>query len=63
MIVTVFPAHPRNGWIAAVRNGDIIIHKRLTAPGYDAEGARAQAVEMFPDHTVIVPALGEKVPS
>ncbi len=46
--------------VVASRHGSIIQHTRLNATYPDWEVARAEAQRMFPDHTVLIPALGER---
>ena len=38
--VTVMDARPRSGWLVALRTGDLIEHRRLTAAKHDPEAAR-----------------------
>jgi hypothetical protein len=52
--VTVMDAKPRSGWLVAHRDGDCIVHTRLTAKKLEIDGggieaARAEAQAMFPD--------------
>lgn len=53
--VTVMDAKPRSGWLLAHREGDVIIHRRLNAAKHDADAARAEAEELFPEHRVVLP--------
>jgi len=53
--VTVMPAAPRSGWIAAVRIGSLIEHLRLeNASIHDREAARTAALKAFPGYYVWV---------
>jgi hypothetical protein len=53
--VTVFPAAPRKGWIAARRTPNGIRHIRLEASIHDPENARSEAAAMFPGVRVVMP--------
>lgn len=51
--VTVFPAtNGRKGWMVGSRNGATIVHTRLNAESFNADGARAEAAALFPGATV-----------
>ena len=61
----VMPAsNNRKGWMVAYRTGDSIHHHRLeNASIYEPEAARDEAARLLPDRLIIVPALGDTVPS
>lgn len=46
--VTVLPAAPRSGWLAASKSGCSIRHERLSVSIHDREAARAEAARLYP---------------
>ncbi len=54
--------HP-TALLCAARTGAVIVRTRLRAmaPAWDA--ARAEAQALYPDRIVVIPCLGEDVPS
>lgn len=52
----------RRGLMVAARTGDTIVHLRLETYD-DLEAARAEAQRHYPDRLIIVPALGDRIPT
>lgn len=49
--------------LVAAREGDVVVHTPLATTAPDYEGARIEATAMYPDRLIVVPSLGEAVPS
>ena len=64
MYATVISAYPDKGWCVAQRAGACITRRRLRAASSDVNAARIEAQAFVgPTVTVIVPSLGERIPS
>ena len=49
--------------LCAARVGALIVHTSLAAQIPDWEAARAEAAALYPDRLIVIPRLGEPVPS
>jgi len=56
-VTVLLTAKPHRGWDVAALADDVL--QRYPLESVLAEDARAEAAEMFPQHRVIVPRLGE----